>query len=303
MFTLGAWLTECWCARWHSAGMMQLFANALIAGSLVLLMGMGFGLIYNCVRFFHFAHAAIFTVSGYAVYLLVGRLRCPSILAVPLAVAIGAGLGVVIELVVYRLLRKNNASAAVMLIASLGLYIVIENLCALLFGPGMLTLGAMSVGRGLPVLGARVTALQLRLVVFALLAAAAVALLLRCTQLGLRIRAVSSSLLLARASGMRTDIVYVAVFAIGSALASVAGVFSAFEVGLTPTMGFYAMLLAAAAVVVAGTRQLGALSVAAMMIGGIQACAVRFFGAQWQEPITFGILVFGLLVRGTKGGI
>ena len=104
----------------------QLLVNGLIAGSIYALVALGFGLIYSTTRFFHFAHAAIFTTGAYLAYS--GWLLGLSLyIAIPLAVIGTSILGALLEVGVYRPLRRKGASSLILLLASLGLLIVIQN--------------------------------------------------------------------------------------------------------------------------------------------------------------------------------
>ncbi len=87
----------------------QLFVNGLIAGSIYALVALGFGLIYSTTRFFHFAHGAVYAAGflGFSLYI-----------SFPLAVLGAAILGALLEIGVYRPLRKKRASSLILLLAS-----------------------------------------------------------------------------------------------------------------------------------------------------------------------------------------
>ena len=128
----------------------QLFVNGLIAGTIYALVALGFGLIYATTRFFHFAHGAVYTAGAYLAYSgwLLG-LNLPG--AVLLAVIDTPILGAVLEIGVYRPLRRKAASSLILLLASLGLFIVIQNLISLTFGDDTKTIRSGAVMVGLPI--------------------------------------------------------------------------------------------------------------------------------------------------------
>ena len=130
----------------------QLLINSLIATSVYTLVAVSFSLIYSTTRFFHFAHAVVFTAGAYFAYLFYILLGLPLVIAVVLSVAASAVLGSLIELYIYRPLRKTNASAMVLLLASLGVYIVLQNLISMIFGDDTKSIRTGDVVEGLDLL-------------------------------------------------------------------------------------------------------------------------------------------------------
>lgn len=109
----------------------QLLLNGIIAGSVYALIALGFTVIYKTVRFFHFAHGAVYTAGAYFAYSLSISLSINPILSFFFASILSAILGIVIDRIVYFPLRKNKAPGLVFLIASFGIFIFIQNLLQL----------------------------------------------------------------------------------------------------------------------------------------------------------------------------
>src|SRR3990172_4346139 len=105
----------------------QLFVNGLIAGGVYSLVALGFTLIYSTARFFHFAHGAVYAWGAYLVYALGVLAEMPLALAIPLALAALAALGAAMEAAIYRPLRARGASALVLLLVSLGLFVILQS--------------------------------------------------------------------------------------------------------------------------------------------------------------------------------
>ena len=114
--------------------MEQLIANILYSSSTIFLVGLSFSLIFSTARFFHFAHAAIITFGAYACFAFSRWLALPMFLSIGLALALGTLLGWCLEFAIYRPMRKSGSSPLILLLASLGLYIVLQNTISLLFG-------------------------------------------------------------------------------------------------------------------------------------------------------------------------
>lgn len=112
----------------------QLVSNLIIAFSSILLFAIGFSIIYRIVKFFHFAHAVMITSGAYFAFLFIQIWGWSFYIAIPTAIILSLLLGVAIEFFIYKPLRKRGSSAIVLLLASLGIYIVLQNLISLFFG-------------------------------------------------------------------------------------------------------------------------------------------------------------------------
>ena len=106
----------------------QIIINILISSSTFLLIALSFSLIYEVTRFFHFAHAVVFTSGAYFTYLFHILLGVPLFISITLAVAAACLIGCMMEVFVYKPLRKRDATSIILLLASLGIYIVLQNL-------------------------------------------------------------------------------------------------------------------------------------------------------------------------------
>ena len=103
----------------------QIIINIIIAGSLYTLVAISFGIIYQTTLFFHFAHAVIFTSGAYFAFLFNQILGWSYYTAIPAAIILALLLGGLMELTIYKPLRRKKASSIILLLASLGIYIVI----------------------------------------------------------------------------------------------------------------------------------------------------------------------------------
>ena len=144
----------------------QLILNGIIAGSVYTLVAVGFAVIYRTVRFFHFAHGVVFTAWP---YLFKAWLGWPVIVAAPVSIGLCAMLGVFIETSIYRPLRHKGSSSLILLLASLGIYIVLQNIISMAFGDDTKTLRSSIVKEGINILGARITQVQITIIIVSLL--------------------------------------------------------------------------------------------------------------------------------------
>lgn len=275
----------------------QLLVNTLIAASLYAIVGLGFSLIYSSVRFFHFSHAAVFTIGAYSAFVLSAQLRVPLAVALPLSIAVCVLTGVALEVLLYRPLRRRGASSLVLLLASLGVYIVAQNALSLIFGDDSKAIRLGAVQEGHALLGARMTGVQIATFATALYLSAALSILLHRTRLGIQIRAVADDPVLASVSGIATDRTILASFATGSALAGVAGLLTALDVDMSPTMGMNVLMMGVVAAIIGGIGSVSGVAAGAFLLALARHFGVWHVGSQWQDAVAFLVLIVFLLLR------
>lgn len=276
---------------------MQIAINILFSASNILLVAIGFSLIFTVSRFFHFAHAVVFTAAAYLTFLFKVWIGLPFLLAVPLALLSTALLGSLIELSFYRPLRRKRASSLILLLASLGIYIVLQNVISILFGDDTKVIRSAAVRKTVEIFGASITSVQIVTIFTAIAALIALSLFLKRTKTGRAIRAVASDFELAMVSGIDSDKVVLWVFAIGSFLAGLAGILVAFDVDMTPTMGMQPLMLAIVAVLVGGMRSAVGIALASLILAMFQQLGAWKLGTQWQDATALVILLGFLLLK------
>lgn len=208
----------------------QLLLNGIIAGSLYSLVAVGFALIYQTTRFFHFAHGAIYTFGAYFAYLFYIQLGLDQLIAFPLACIATMLLGVMLEVAIYKPMRDRKATDLTLLIASLGLYIVLQNIISMIWGDDTKTMRTGEVVEGHAILGARITDIQIVIIVTSLVLITLMALMLSQMKFGKALRALANDPELARLSGINSDRYILYAFAIGSFLAAVAAIMISFDI-------------------------------------------------------------------------
>ncbi len=275
----------------------QLVMNGFITGGIYALIAIGFALTYRTTRFFHFAHGAVYTFGAYFAYLFTIQLGIIRIIAFPIACVATAVLGILLEFGIYRPMRKRNATDLTLLIASLGLYVVLQNIISMAWGDDTKTMCTGEVVEGHLFLGARITDVQIIIIVSSIVLIALMALMLTQMKFGKSLRALANDPELARLSGINSDRYILYAFAIGSFLAAVASIMISFDTDMTPTMGFNALLMGVTAVIVGGVDSLPGAALGGLLIGLAQNLGVAVLPSQWQDTIAFGILILFLLFR------
>jgi branched-chain amino acid transport system permease protein len=279
---------------------LQLLANGLVEGSAFALLALGFALIFGATRIFHVAHGAVYGVAGYLLSAFVALARLPFWLALALTVGLAALLGILIELVIYRPLTRRGASHMLVLVASIGTLIFIDNAVEMIFGGDNKT---VSVGARLQ------EAISLGPIVFTYLqliglavAGSCLALLnwlRRRTAAGQALRAVTINPSMARIVGIDIGRVRLLAFGLGSALAAVSAAMGAVDVGLEPGRGLPVVLVAAIAVLVGGAETFTGAALGGLILGLALNLGLWRIDAAWREALAFGVMLVFILARPT----
>lgn len=275
---------------------IQLLLNGLVAGASYGLMAVSFALIYNTTHFFHFAHGAIYTLAAYITYSLLNE-HIGTPIAVLGAVLAVASIGAMMELTIYRPLRNRRADSIVLLLASLGLLISLQNLISLIYGNATKPLQNALTQEGINVFGARITTIQLTILFVSLALYLTVSLILSYTRSGMILRAVANNQELARIVGVNERRTILLAFFIGSALSGAAAILTAHDSGISPTMGFNALLYGVVAMIIGGIGNISGSFLGGLIIGLIQQSGAWFVSSKWQDAIVFLILIVFLLFR------
>lgn len=279
----------------------QIILNGLIAGGIYALIAIGFTIIYRTVRYFHFAHGAIYTVGAYLAYIFLNQLGLWSITSGLLAILFCAVLGILVDRIVYLPLRRQKASNLVVLIASFGVFIFLQNLIQLIYGAQILTLRTGPVREGYQILGAIITDTQILILVVSVLLSVVLWLFIQRAKLGKAMRAVSDDPLAASVVGIYPEKTIFASFAIGSALAGAAGILISLETNIEPTMGFNAILKGIIASIIGGIGSIPGAVIGGFFLGIAENLGIWKIPASWKDSIAFAILIVFLLLR--PGGI
>ncbi len=275
----------------------QLSLNSSIAFAFLTLIALSFYVVFFITSFFHFAHAVVFTSGAYFVFWLLKLTGMPMGLAIPSAIFLSAGLGCFMEVMVYKPLRKRGAKPIVFILASLGLYTVLQNVISLVFGDDTKVIRTGPIREGLEFFGARITPIQITTICTAFLVVIGLMLFMKYTRLGKAMRTVASDAELARISGIDSDRVILWAFAIGSGLAGLAGILMALDTGMTPTMGMRPLMMGVVAMIIGGKDSIPGIVLGALLLAFAQQYGAYYIGSEWQDAIAFAILLVFLLFR------
>lgn len=274
----------------------QLLVDGVINGSHYALLGLAFGLIFGPTRITHFAFGPLYALSAYACWTAAVPLHLPLPLAAAVGVAAGAFSGVLTHRLLYRPFERRQSASLVVLIASLGLFIVLENAIGVVFGSDTKVVPRFNAD---VILWGDVvfTSVQTWQVLALIVIAALLALFLRRSDYGKAIMAMTDNPEMARIVGIDTVWLTTLVFALGSAIAAVPAVLILLKEGATPFMGFSAVFMGFVAVIVGGIGSLRGAVIGGYALGLVESLGAWQIPTEWQSTIAFVVLFLVLLLK------
>ncbi|RCW62385.1 branched-chain amino acid ABC transporter permease [Halanaerobium sp. ST460_2HS_T2] len=275
---------------------LQLFLNGVILGSIIALGAIGLSLIYGILKFGHFAHGDLMTLGAYFAFLFKVQLGLPFWLAFVLAAALTAGAAILLNLILYRHLKKRDS--VIVMISSVGAALIIRNLVLLFWGPQnqfyeKAIQMPIVLGDGL----LRIKENQIIILVLALTLVIAVHLFLSKTKLGKAMRAMSDNIDLAQITGINTERVIIWTWAMSGVLTAAAGILLAFDTHLTPVMGWNLLLPLFAAVILGGIGSPYGAMFGGLVIGISQEMSTLIISAAYKPAVAFTIMILMLIIK------
>lgn len=286
---------------------LQQLINGLALGSIYALIALGYTMVYGVLRFINFAHADVLMLGAYAAYFLAPAITAvvplPSVtgalIVTLLAALICAGIGILIEFLAYRPLRKRPKLTV--LITAIGVSLFIEFTCQhkAVFGadtkpfPKLLPAADYHFG------GLVVSSNDLIVVLVTAILLAAMWFIVQRTKMGTAMRAVSFNQQAAALMGVNINRIISFTFGLGSALAAIAGILYALKApGIEPLMGVQPGLRAFVAAVLGGIGNLPGAALGGLLLGLLETFAGGISGlSNYRDGIAFAILILILLFK------
>jgi len=274
---------------------LELLIQGLIYGCMYAMIAVGLTLVYGLLRILHVAHAGLFALGGY-LGLLLTNATGSLILAMPLAASLVGILGMAIYRLCYEPILDKPPYVA--LIASIGLFIAMEEVFRLIFGPYGLTYTTPPLQGLIRFYGITLRAVDLAIVASSVVLLAVLSRLSRKTRLGVAWRATVDDPQMAQSFGVSVLKVRYMNFFIGSALAGMAGIFVSLLSNLVePTMGGVPSYKALAIIVLGGLGNVGGTLIASLVLGVIEAFGTIFIGDYLdRDAIAFAFLIVVLMI-------
>ncbi|MDO8136811.1 MAG: branched-chain amino acid ABC transporter permease, partial [Candidatus Brocadiales bacterium] len=197
----------------------------------------------------------------------------------------------------YAPLRHRDAPNLVFLVASFGVFILVQNAIQLIYGAQILSLRTGPVREGYHIFSAVITPVQILILVVSIILMVALWSVVQFTKMGKGMRAVADDPVAASLVGINPERIILYTFAIGSALAGVAGILVSLETNLEPTMGLPAVLKGIIASIIGGIGSIPGAVAGGFFLGIVENLGIWKIQAGWKDCIAFAILIVFLLVR------
>ncbi|MBQ7280484.1 MAG: branched-chain amino acid ABC transporter permease [Bacteroidales bacterium] len=274
----------------------QFIVNGIISGTLYSLLAIGFALVYNTTKLFHITAAAIYVFAAYMFYLFSVVINLPVLLAATVAISLTMALSLLTDVSVYRPLKRRKASNNVAMIASIGMMTVIVNLLAMFFGNETKVIDN-TIHRTFAYGSIIITTPQMWQLVVGGIVIASFLLFITKSQWGIRFRALSANSTLYETLGYSTTHARIFVFLLSGLFIAVASCLTVYDIGLDPHMGMTVLINAMVAMIIGGVGRFGTCVVGGLVLGVIQALTVWQFSSNWQNAVTFVLLLILLFIR------
>ena len=293
--------------------LLQQIINGVTLGSVYALVALGYTMVYGIIGLINFAHGELVMVGALTALTVIAALLKASLglppalvmlagllVAIPLCVLLAVGM----ERIAYRPLR--GAPRLAPLITAIGVSIILQNLAMMIWGRSYFSFPSFLNVTTYEFAGASITDLQMFIVLLAAALMAGLLWIVKRTRLGLAMRATSQNIAVAGLMGVDANRIIVAAFAIGAALAAVAGLMVSSYYGIAHYyMGFMLGLKAFTAAVLGGIGHLGGAMLGGLLLGLIEALGAGYigdftggvFGSNYQDVFAFFVLIAVLMFR------
>lgn len=275
----------------------QLVINSVIAGAIYTLIALGFNLICRVTRFFNLAHGVYATVSGYAIFFLYKSMGADLYLSIAAGILIAGFIGFLSDKLLFLPLRKRNASSAIMLVASLGLFTAIQELIPILFNSQYKGLRDPFKTKTYEILGGVISEIHITIIITAAVVTTFLIIFLNNTKFGKAVKAIGDDVEVAKVVGINTNRIIGYTFFIGAAIAGITGILDGFETGLMPTMGMGLLLKGVIASIVGGVGNIYGGVLGAFFLSFAENFGIWKISSVWKDAIAFGVLIIFLLFR------
>ena len=275
---------------------LEQLINGLRTGSIYALIALGYTMVYGIAKMINFAHGDIIMVGAYSLYVFTALLGLPVPVAIILTIIVCAVLGITVERIAYKPLR--NAPSLAVLITAIGVSYFLQNVALLIFKATPIPFGSVIKVSSFKIGGIHISGITIVTFVVTVIAMVILTWFINKTRAGSAMRAVSEDKGAAALMGINVNKTISMTFAIGSALAAIAGVLlcSAYPT-LTPTTGSMPGIKAFTAAVFGGIGSIPGALLGGLLLGVIEIFAGAYISTQLSTAVVFGVLIVVLLVK------
>lgn len=273
---------------------IQILLNVILSFSLISLVGISFFYIFNTCKYYVIHHASIITLAGFILSALC-KYNIPLHLSIIVSILVPTFIGVLIELLLFRNIRKKQQKTFFIIIASLGVYIILQNLLAILFGDDLKLIPTNNIGSSNKIFDAFVTNIQAITIVVNAIVITCSILFFKLSKLGNEMRAVSENAEMSDILGISTNKIILYAVGIGSFVASLTGILITMDVGMNTSSSFNLLFYGVIALIIGGISNLKGLLFGALFLAIVQNLTAVYIDSKWINAATYIILILFLI--------
>jgi branched-chain amino acid transport system permease protein len=276
----------------------QQLANGVMLGSTYALVAIGYALVFGVLRILHLAHGEVFMVGAFVGVEIVLGMNVGPFVALIGGLVGSAVLGVCLELVAFRPIRRRSGGFLAPIVSSIGAGLVLQEVMTRIFGaeqigfPPQLTTAVYRLG---PV---AVSGAQLFILAVALGTMLLLHLFVTRTRHGMAMRAAAESIEIASILGIDVDRVIMLTFAVASALAGIAGVLIGLAYNaISPYMGVDMTTKGLAIMLIGGLGSVYGAMAGGLLLGVVEIVSVAYLASSYRDAFAFSLMILVLLLR------
>jgi branched-chain amino acid transport system permease protein len=277
---------------------LQQIINGLATGSIYAMVALGYTMIYGILGLINFAQGEIYMAGAFTAVLAIEKLHIGFIPAFMLALLVSSVVGVLMERLAFRPLRKSNP--LIPLIAAIGVSLSLQSLARILFGPNNRPFPIRIDYTIVHVFGMKIPVLDIVILVSAGILMVGLTIFVRRSRYGKAMVASAVDGDAARLMGINVDSMVTLTFIIGSILSGAAGVMTAVYYNATyPTMGMLTGLKAFSAAILGGVGNIPGAIVGGLILGVAENLGAAYISSGLKDAVAFAIMILVLIVRPT----
>ena len=279
--------------------LQQQFVNALSLGCVYALFALGLTLVFGVLGVINLAHGAVFMLGAYAALSVINHFALPLWAAIVVACVVAGVVGVIIDVLVLKPLRRRNAPHLIPMIATIGVGIIINNGIQGIFGASNLRFPHGTVPEtALEIAGIHVTVIELGIIFVSFALMAVLMFVMHGTQFGRALRAIAESPRAASLLGINVERLFLVTSFTASALGGIAGVLiGLYSNALFPLMGQPMLHKGIAVIILGGMGDIRGAMIGGLFLGFAEVLSVAYIGSTMRDAVAFGLLFLILLIR------
>ena len=278
--------------------LLQQLANGVMLGSTYALVAIGYSLVFGVLRVLHLAHGEVYMIGAFVGVQAVLWLSVGPFVALIGGLIGAAVLGIVLELVAFRPIRKRQGSFLAPIVSSIGAGLVLQEVMTKFFGSEQIGFPEQFSSRIYDLGFVSVSGAHLFILAVAFGAMAILHVFVTRSRYGMAMRATAENLQVASVLGINVDHVILVTFAVASALAGIAGVLVGLNYNaISPHMGIDMTTKGLAVMLIGGLGSIYGAMAGGLLLGIVEVISVAYLASSYRDAFAFGLMIIVLLLR------